>query len=190
MRRLLAVAAFGLMFASAGISRAWAGGATPTTVVASQGTVTVKGQAVFIHVQVRDAKGRPVTGALVRLLVPVSFMGSTKDEIVGEGTTNETGHAAIRFAPAQTGAVQGTIAFWGSQGYAPSEATIALDVQSPVFTYAPEPIGIQAWWARSYFILVPFIVIWSIYLMLLWLVVRVKRAGAAASAPSDIAATN
>ena len=56
-------------------------------------------------------------------------MGEPKNEIVGEGTTNDAGRAVIRFAPAQTGQIEGTLAFWGSHGYAPSETTVSFDVQ-------------------------------------------------------------
>ena len=96
----------------------------------------------------------------------------------------------IRFAPAQTGQVEGTVAFWGSTGYAASETTVSFDIQQAASTYVPTTAGLQAWWARSFLILVPFAVAWFVYLLLLWLVVRVRRAGAAASAPSDIAATS
>ncbi|MGZ5214449.1 MAG: hypothetical protein ACXWEN_11975 [Actinomycetota bacterium] len=188
MRRLLAVAGLGCMIAAVGIAPAHAGADVATTIAVDQGTVTVNGQPVELRLRVRDAAGRPVPGALVRLFVPVEFMGATKDEIVGEGTTNEAGRTVIRFAPAQTGQVEGTLAFWGSNGYAPSEATVSFDIQQPAYTYDPTPVGLQAWWARSYLILIPFAVIWTIYLLLLWLVLRVRRAGAAASAPSDIAA--
>jgi hypothetical protein len=190
MKRLLAVASLGFMIAAVGIEPAHAGDDAATTIVADQGPVTVNGQPVELRFHVRDAAGRPVPGALVRLFMPVEFMGETKNAIVGEGTTNDGGSAVIRFAPAQTGQVVGTLAFWGSTGYAPSEATVTFDIQKPVYAYDPAPMGLQAWWARSYLILVPFAVIWAIYLLLLWLVVRVRRAGAAASAPSDIAATS
>ena len=189
MRRLVAIAAFGLVFAATGVAPAHAADLS-TTVTVDQGTVTVAGEPVEIRVHVHDSTGQPVHGALVRLFVPVVFMGQPRNEIVGEGTTNDAGRAVIRYAPAQSGQFEGTLAFWGSHGFKASETTMTLDVQQAVYAYAPPPPGLQAWWARSYFILLPFIVIWTIYLLLLWLVVRVRRAGAAASAPTDIAATS
>lgn len=189
MRRLVAIATFGLVFAATGVAPAHAAD-LPTTVTVDQGTVTVVGEPVDIRVHVRDATGQPVHGALVRLFVPVVFMGRPRNEIVGEGTTNDAGRAVIRYAPAQTGRFEGTVAFWGSHGFAPSETTVSFDVQQAAYVYTQEPVGLQAWWARSYLILVPFALIWTIYLLLLWLVVRVRRAGAAASAPTDIAATS
>lgn len=188
MRRLLAAVAVGVALAAVGIAPAHADADVATTIVVEPGTVTVNGQPVELRLHVRDASGRPVPGALVRLFVPVEFMGETKNEIVGEGTTNDGGGAVIRFAPAQSGQIEGTLAFWGSTGYAPSETTVSFDIKQPAYTYDPTPVGLQAWWARSYLILVPFAVIWTIYLLLLWLVLRVRRAGAAASAPSESAA--
>ena len=138
----------------------------------------------------RDATGQPVAGALLRLFVPVEFMGETKNEIVGEGTTNDAGRAVdpVRAVPDRPSREP-----WPSGGRRatrrrrpPCRSTCSR----LAYVYAPEPVGLQAWWARSYLILVPFAVIWTIYLLLLWLVVRVRRAGAAASAPSDIAATS
>ena len=128
MRRLLAVAVFAFVFAAIGMVPAHAA-EVATTIVVDHATVTVNGQPVELHVRVRDAAGRPVSGALVRLFVPVEFMGATKNEIVGEGTTNDAGRAVIRFAPAQTGQVEGTLAFWGSTGYAASETTVSFDIQ-------------------------------------------------------------
>ncbi|MGZ8619988.1 MAG: hypothetical protein ACXWYE_08805 [Actinomycetota bacterium] len=189
MRRQLALAALGLVFAVTGTAPAYAAD-VKTTITVDQTNVTVTGQPVELKVRVRDATGQPVSGALVRLFVPVVFMGEPKNEIVGEGTTNDAGRTVIAFAPAQTGQLDGTLEFWGSHGYAASEATVSFDVQQAAYTYTPEPVGLQAWWARSYLILVPFAVIWTIYLLLLWLVARVRRAGAAASAPTDIAATS
>jgi hypothetical protein len=190
VKRLLVIVMFGFALALVRIQPARADDVVATKIVFNQGVVTVSGQPVELPLVVRDAGGRPVPGALVRLLVPVEFMGTTKNEIVGEGTTDDAGRTVIRFAPAQAGRLQGTLAFWGSPGYAPSEATVSFDIKQPVYTYHPAPVGLQAWWARSYLILVPFAVIWTIYLLLLWLVLRVRRAGAAASDPSDIAATS
>ena len=189
MKRLVSVAVFAFVFAAIGMIPAHAA-EVATTIVVDHATVTVNGQPVELHVRVRDAAGRPVSGALVRLFVPVEFMGATKNEIVGEGTTNDAGRAVIRFAPAQTGQVEGTLAFWGSTGYAASETTVSFDIQQAASTYVPTTVGLQAWWARSSLILVPFAAAWFVYLLLLWLVVRVRRAGAAASAPSDIAASS
>jgi hypothetical protein len=188
MRRAIALAAFGLVLA-AGIAPANAAD-LPTKVVVDQSKVTVNGEPVDIRVHVVDANGQPVHGALVRLTVPVVFMGDTKNEIVGEGTTNDAGRAVIRYAPAQTGRFEATVTFWGSHGFKPSETPVTLDVQQAVYAYSPPPPGLQAWWARSYLILVPFFAIWSIYLMLLWLVVRVRRAGAPAPASAEIATTS
>jgi 5-hydroxyisourate hydrolase-like protein (transthyretin family) len=188
MRRLLAVATFGLVVA-VGIAPASAADLS-TKVIVDQDTVTVTGAPVDIRVHVLDANGQPVHGALVRLTVPIVFMGDTKNEIVGEGTTNDAGRAVITYAPAQTGQFTGTVTFWGSHGFKPSETTVALDVQQAVYAYDPPPPGLQAWWARSSLILVPFLVIWSIYLMLLWLVIRVRKAGAPAPASSEIAPTS
>jgi hypothetical protein len=161
-----------------GAGPAWAAQDVGTRLVLTPTSATVDGKPVAIHAELRDANGKAVGGALLRLMVPVDFMGSTKDEIAAEATTNAGGKAVLRFSPAAAGPVEATVTFWGSSGYAESEAPVSFDVQTPVVVYTPAPVGLQAWWARSQMILLPFAVVWSVYVLVLVLVVRIRRAGA------------
>ena len=187
MRRLLAasmvVLALGLMLAGTA-APALAGQGVPTSLEVRADSTTVDGQPVVIHVILTDADGDPVAGELLRLIVPVEFMGATKNEIVGEGTTNDAGNAAIRFAPSQTGTVAATVSFWGAQGYAPSDAAVTFEVARPVVTYDPAPVGLQAPWARAALIPLPFLAVWLTYAVVLWFAVRLRRAGEG-SEPSE-----
>lgn len=177
MRRLLATAALGTIASLAIGGFTPAGAKTRTTITVRSDSVTVNGAPVDVSVKVIDPEGRPVSGALLRLIVPVEFMGETRDEIVGEATTDDAGEAVLRFAPAQIGRIEGTVAFWGAHGYAPSSATVAFDVKRPATAYEALPVGLQARWARSYMILVPVVSVWITYVLVLWLTVRIRRAG-------------
>lgn len=187
MRRLFAASmvalALGLVVVGTA-APALAGQDVPTTLTVRANSTTVDGQPVVIHVQLTDASGQPLAGRLLRLVVPVEFMGATKNEIVGEGTTNDAGKAAIRFAPSQTGTVAATVSFWGAQGYAPSDAAVTFEVVRPVVTYDPAPVGLQAPWARAALIPLPFLAVWLTYAVVLWFVVRMRRAGEG-SEPSE-----
>jgi hypothetical protein len=178
MRRLLVTAALG------SVLLLMIGGSTPaaakskTTITVRSGVVTVNGSPVDVPVKLSDADGRPVSGALLRLTIPAEFMGKSRDEIVGEATTDDSGEAILRFAPTQTGGIEATVAYWGGRGYAPSTAAVTFDVtraMSPAFETGPP--GLQAPWARSYLILIPFFSIWITYVLVLSLAVRMRRAG-------------
>lgn len=159
--------------------------ATRLTVRTDQ--ITVNGEPVIVHARLTDAGGAPIAGQLLRLVVPVRFMGATRNEIAGEGTTDETGRATIRFAPSRTGSMTASVTFWGGGGYAPAEAPLTFDVVRPVVGYEPAPVGLQAPWARAALIPLPFIAVWLTYLFVLRLVVRVRRAGAGSSPPARAA---
>jgi hypothetical protein len=188
MRRLLLCGVVGALLLTAA-GPAWAHGEAATQITVTSDTITVNGKQVNVPVRVTDADGRPVARALLRLTVPVEFMGAEKSEIVAEATTSDSGRAVLQFAPSASGTVEGSVVFWGAHGYAPSEASITFDVRQPVYTYTWEPVGLQAWWARSYLILVPFAVVWFTYLLVVTLVVRLRRAGISID-PSGSAASS
>lgn len=177
MKRWLPTAIFGAVLAFTFGDVALAGAKTRTTITVRSGPISVTGSPVEVPVKVSDAEGRPVPGALLRLVVPVQFMGKPRNEIVGEATSDDAGEATIRFAPAQTGDIQAAVMFWGDHRYAASEATITFQVERAAITYRAKPTGLQAGWARSYLILVPFVSVWATYLAVWWLGLSVKRAG-------------
>jgi hypothetical protein len=180
VRRAIAASAVALAFGLGLAVPAGAADATPTRLTVRADATTVDGEPVMVHASLTDAAGHPVAGALLRLVVPVEFMGATRNEIVGEGTTDERGRASIPFAPAQAGAVTATVSFWGTDRYAPSDAPLAFDVVRPVIVYRPQPVGLQAPWARARLILVPFLGVWLTYAVVLGFLVRLRRAGEAA----------
>jgi len=181
MRRLLVAVAVGVALVGVAAGPAMAGDGVATLLTARADAATVDGQPVAIHVQLRGADGRPVSGAVLRLMIPVAFMGATKNAIGDEATTNDAGKAVLEFSPSQTGSVEVIVEFWGSSGLAPSEATVPFEVRQPILAYRPAPVGLQAWWARSTFILVPFLGVWITYLLVIGLVVRIRRAGVGAA---------
>ena len=156
---------------------AWAAAVEPTTMTVTPTTVPVDGQPVTLHVLLVDAHGKGVAEALVRLTVPVDFMGETKNAISAEAVTSLSGRAVLRFAPAASGSVEGTVSYWGDAGYAATEATVRFDIATPAVVYHQEPQGLQAFWARSWVILIPFVAVWLIYLLVATLIVRIRRAG-------------
>lgn len=177
MKRFLTAMAIGILAGLFLAGPALAAGELATTVVVPGGPIVVDGKQVDVPVRIIDENGQPVVRALVRLMVPVTFMGAEKNEIVAEATTNDSGKAILQFAPSQAGQVNANVVFWGAHGYAQSEAVVAFDVKRAVFAYTPEPVGLQAWWARSYLILVPVAGIWMAYLFVLRLIVGLRRAG-------------
>ena len=176
MRRALAAVGLALGVVLLGTGAA-AAKDVATTLTVTKSPDGVSGEPVAIHVQLVDAGDRPVEGALLRLTVPVTFMGSDKNAIAGEGTTGPDGMTVIRFAPSATGPLETTIAFWGMPGYAASETAWRVDVQQPAYTYVPEPVGLQAWWARAYLIPIPFLFVWCIYVLVISTIGRIRRAG-------------
>lgn len=183
MRRLLLAAAIGAATGLLTAGPALGAADLATKVIVEQGPVAVDGSQVDVPVRIVDVNGDPVGRVLVRLMVPATFMGAEKNEIVAEATTNDSGRAVLQFAPSQTGQVEATVVFWGAHSYAPSEAPVAFDVTKADYSYTPEPVGLQAWWARSYLILIPFLAVWFTYLLVVRLIVGVRRAGSQAASP-------
>lgn len=190
MNARLAAIALGALLAVpvlAGTAMASASSAAPTHLSISAPTTTVSGGPVAVHVLLTDQEGKPVPGALIRLVSTVTFMGSDHEEIMDEAQTDAAGKAVLTFAPADSGPATVTARFAGSQGLAPSDAALSFDVQQPVVAYHPTPVGIQAPWARSYFILVPFLGIWFTYLVVLRQARKVRRAGVPSPSPQGSA---
>jgi hypothetical protein len=175
--RLLLVIVAAALLVTATAAPALGASDRATTIDVAAGVVTIDGQPAVVHVRLVDADGRPVAGVPVRLFVPIEFLGKTKNELVGEAITGTSGKAALRFAPSQTGTLRGTVSFWGAPGFAASDAAITFDVRRAVVAYDPAPVGLQAWWARSWVILVPVLVVWTVYLIVLTFIVRIRRAG-------------
>ncbi|HEX9121739.1 MAG TPA: hypothetical protein VF984_00030 [Actinomycetota bacterium] len=183
--RLAAVAlvALFLVLAPGGIDTAAASPAVSTELSISAPTATVAGRPVTVHVVLKDRAGKPVADALIRLVTNVTFIGADHEEVVDEAQTDASGKAVLTFAPTDTGAATVTARFTGARGLAPSEASFAFEVRAPIVAYHPTPVGIQAPWARSYFIVVPFMGVWITYLVVLARARKVRRAGARAPSP-------
>ncbi len=143
----------------------------------SAATTTVSGSPVAVNVRLTDAAGKPVGGALIRLVTTVTFMGADHEEIVDEGTTDAAGRTVLTFAPSATGTTTVTARYTGSAGSPPAEASLAFDVQAPIVAYHPAPVGLQAPWARSYLILLPVLGVWFTYLLVIAQARKIRRAG-------------
>lgn len=176
MRRAAALA--GLTLAVLALSPSWAlARETKTHLDVSSETGTVSGEPVEVQARLLDASGRPVGGALVRLLTAVTFMGREQEAVMWEARTDGSGTAVLVFSPVEAGQVDVVARFDGAPGYAPASAGLTFQVVEPVVAYSPEPVGLQVWWARSHFILVPLVGIWLAYAVALSQVRKIRREG-------------
>lgn len=166
-----------LLAAAASAGPALAAGSRPAHLSLSVSTTTVSGSPVAVHVSLTDAAGKPVEGALIRLVTTVTFMGADHEEILDEGTTNAAGKTVLTFAPTATGATTLTARYAGAAGSPPAEASLAFDVQAPIVAFHPVPVGLQAPWARSYLILLPVLGVWFTYLLVIAQARKIRRAG-------------
>jgi len=165
-----------LLAAAASAGPALAAG-KPTHLSVTAPTTTVSGTPVAVHVVLTDGEGKPVDGALIRLVTTVTFMGADHEEIIDEGTTNAAGKTVLTFAPSATGAATVTARYAGAVGSPPAEASLAFDVQAPIVAFHPAPVGLQAPWARSYLILLPVLGVWFTYLLVIAQARKIRRAG-------------
>lgn len=143
----------------------------------SAATKEVTGEPVEIRVHLQDARGEPVVGVPIRLLAIITFLGEEQEVLQDEDRTDPSGEATLVFAPVEEGQVAVRARFDGAPGYAPATAGLKFDVVEPVDTYRFEPPGLQVWWARSRWILLPFVGIWIAYAVALSQVWRVRRYG-------------
>lgn len=186
--RLCAIGAGALLVvcAWAGVASATGASGQTTQLSLRTDTAVVTGNPIAVQVLLRDGSGHPIGGALIRLVTTVQFMGSDHEEIVDEATTGQDGAAELRFAPVDTGPAVLVARFAGAPGQAPAEATLPVDVREAVDVYTPTPVGLQAPWARSYFILLPFLGIWAAYAVVIAQARRIRRAGSPATVVSAV----
>lgn len=148
-------------------------------------TTTVSGRPVGIRVELRDDRSRPMPGALIRLVTPVTFMGADREEIVDEGRTDGSGEVRLVFAPTETGPALATARFAGDPGHGPAEASLTFEVSQAIVVYQPQHTGVGGPWARSYVILLPVAGLLLVYLVVLSQARRIRRAGPSSPSPSS-----
>ncbi len=177
-RSVLAVAGLGVVLAVAAPA---VGGASerdiPTRLSLSAAERTVTGKAIDIEATLTDSRGRPVEDGLIRLLLTTEFMGSEREVVLDEARTDPEGKAELTFAPTEPGPAHVVAAFAGSPGFRPSQAGLDFDVRAPVPGWQEAPLGIGGGLARAPLILVPFIVVWTAYVVVLGLMHRIATAG-------------
>jgi hypothetical protein len=181
MRARIAAAGIGALLvalAPTAAAMASAGSLPPAQLTVSALADTVSGRPVPVHVVLRDEAGEPIVGALIRLVTSASFLGTDRSEVLDEAHTDSSGKAALSFSPNVAGSVVVTATFEGDVLHAAAKASMSFDVRQPVVTYHPTPVGIQAPWARSRFIIVPFLAVWITYLVVVVRIRKVWRAGA------------
>jgi len=139
-------------------------------------STTVSGRPVKIDATLVDEDGDPVFGALIRLVTPADFLGSSADEILTEATTGPTGAATMYFAPVEAGQAKVTARVVETRLYGPAEAALTFQVKEPVPGYHKAPVGVGGRWARSYLVLVPLAGVWFTYLMVVGQMRKIRRA--------------
>lgn len=145
--------------------------------------VALKGGA-RIDVTLKDAGGRPIAGAVVRLVEETRFFGKNRSALLARARTGRQGTARLTYAPAHEGTVVAAVVFEGGPGYAPSRVPITFDVNGPIRSYVPPPVGISSWWTHGWTILVAVGSIWIVYARIFLNVRALRRAGLAAVAPA------
>lgn len=146
--------------------------------------VALKGGA-RIDVTLKDAGGRPIAGAVVRLVEETRFFGKNRSALLARARTGRQGTARLTYAPTHEGTVVAAVVFEGGPGYAPSRTPITFDVNGPIRSYVPAPVGISSWWTHGWMILVAVGSIWIVYARIFMNVRALRRAGLStvASAP-------
>ncbi|MGZ6545077.1 MAG: Ig-like domain repeat protein [Actinomycetota bacterium] len=184
MKGRLAAAAIGVLLAvTLSVGSAAAATGVQTRVGISTTASTVSGSPIAVHVRLRDASGKSVVGALIRLEAPTTFMGKDSQEILDEARTDRGGKATLSFAPTVAGTTTVTALYSGDAVFAGSQASLEIEVSRPVAGYRQVPVGISAPWAKSPFVLIPFLAVWVAYLLVLGLARKVRR-GASVDVPT------
>jgi uncharacterized protein (DUF58 family) len=160
-------------------NEAWAdAGPRATSMSATTATTTVDGKPTRIQVRLVDAAGKPVGGALVRLVTTTTFFGTPKTEVLDEATTSSSGRTVLAFSPRETGSADVEVRYDGDRYYAASSFPLRFDVRRAATAYRQAPVGIRAQWAHAYLILVPFFGVWFTYGVVVAQIRRIRRAGA------------
>jgi hypothetical protein len=158
---------------------AWADtGGAATSMSATTTTTTVDGTAARVQVRLTDATGKPVGGAVVRLVTTTTFFGTPKSEVLDEATTSSSGRTVLTFSPRETGPADVEVRYDGDRYHAAASFPLRFDVRRAATTYQQAPVGIRAPWAHAYLILVPFFGVWFTYGVVVLQIRKIRRAGA------------
>jgi hypothetical protein len=190
MKTRLAAVAFGLLLGMALPATVAAATSGRPRVSISSDTTSVNGSPVIVHVALSDGAGKPIESALIRLEADVTFMGKARRAIMDEARTDADGKADLSFAPTSSGPTTVTALYSPDGGQVEAQATLQFNVIRPVPGYHAAPVGISAPWAKSYMVLIPFLVVLAAYIFVLTLAVRIRRAGIRIPTQEDVSPKN
>jgi hypothetical protein len=101
----------------------------------------------LLTARLSTADGKPLNNRLLEFSQRVELIGA-RDSVIGTANTDSTGTANLVFLPAQGGSQSFAVWFKGSDGYASSQASAALDLGQvePPFEPEPLPFGLMRQW--------------------------------------------
>jgi hypothetical protein len=178
MKRLITAVVMGLVLvgaSSASLAHAQDNSGELTRLSLTARTTIVSGRPIVMKTLLLDLEGRPVGGAVIRLVATTKFLGTERDVIMDEAVTDASGIGKLNFSPTRSGTAIVTARFSGLATYGASEASLTVDVQRPVVAHHRTHNGDQSSWANLILILVAGI--YCIYAMALWQARKIFRSG-------------
>jgi hypothetical protein len=186
-----AAAALALTLAGLGGQPALGQATTPTAraapasklVFVGASTTRTEGQ-VMLTARLTTADGRPLSGQSIDFYQRVELFGSRLAHL-GAATTDSSGAAALLYLPAEVGRQEIAARFDPEEGYAPSEATGAIDVgaATPPFESDPLPLALVSHWL-PYALGAMVIATWVVLLWVFLSTARGIKAAVPAALPS------
>ncbi len=204
-KQLLTIAAVLVLLSLVGTSRALAQGSQEATSIRIGAPAKLElGQRATIQVVLVDSAGKPIAKARVLFISPLTFLNRSGDVVVAQTITNKEGQAIIEYETRSAGAITLSAEFRGDERYAPSNATVQINVTgseqlyvehvavhipglntppfiNPMISVSPgsgEAFYIAALWPAMTGcpIAAMLIVVWSLYIFVAVLIFRVAAA--------------
>lgn len=148
----------------------------PTSLTLASLQQASKGEAVTVWATLRDADGKPITGAPVRFFVATQLFPD-KPTAVGNAATDAQGQAKFSYTPRADGKFTLQAKFEGGGIYSTSDASYSLEASNAQPAYLEKPKGLEAisHWAPTVVRLV-LLGIWSTYAFVVYQIVRIGLA--------------
>jgi len=155
------------------------------------------GQQISVQARLTDAQGAPIPGALIKITEVREFLGTSTRVLIADGTTDKTGTLTVSFDLRTEGAHEIRAGFAGDDRYAFSNSSATITVsgteqlyvqdagvrvpglnEAPSFGPSSESGPIAALFPRlsGWPIAAVLLIVWSLYLYVARLVMRISRA--------------
>lgn len=133
------------------------------------------GNTARIMARLEDAQGNPIPNATIVFTIPTAFAGTVAEMNIGEAQTNAEGIAILDYQLRIEGQNQFIARFYGTDTYQPADDS-AVVLATGTKQLAQRTEGVRVPVLGSWTLVVVLLGVWSVYLVVLFLVSQIPEA--------------